>query len=67
MKIFNEGFVAINMKKVSLKLNRPIHCGFTILDNSKTLMYNFHYNDIRENMVIEQNYYLQIRIPYAMR
>ena len=36
------------MKKISLCLNRPIYCGFTILDNSKTLMYDFHYNNIRK-------------------
>ena len=48
MKIFNENLVAINMKKINLCLNRPIYCGFTILDISKTLMYDFHYNTIRK-------------------
>ena len=47
MKIFNENLAAINKKKVSLVLNKPIYCGVTILDNSKQLMYDFHYKYIK--------------------
>ena len=32
------------MLKERLSLNRPIYVGLTILDVSKTLMYDFHYN-----------------------
>ena len=46
MKIFSENLVGINMNKIVLKLNRPIYCGMAILDISKTLMYDFHYNTI---------------------
>ena len=48
MKIFNDHLVAIELRKKNLTLNRPIYCGFTILDNSKTLMYDFHYNYIKQ-------------------
>ncbi|GFS82384.1 uncharacterized protein TNCV_4137441 [Trichonephila clavipes] len=34
-------------RKVSLSLNRPIYIGFSILDISKILMYNFHYKYIK--------------------
>jgi hypothetical protein len=47
-RIFAENLVAVNMKKPSLYLNRPIYVGFCILDLSKTLMYNFHYNYIKQ-------------------
>ena len=43
-KIFNEDLVAVHMLKQRLYLNRPIYVGFSILDLSKTLMYDFHYS-----------------------
>ncbi|XP_028415651.1 uncharacterized protein LOC114544475 [Dendronephthya gigantea] len=42
-RIFSEELAAVNMKKTKLYLNRPIYVGFTILDLSKVLMYQFHY------------------------
>ena len=36
------------MKKTNLKLLKPVYCGFTILDNSRLLMYDFHYNFIKD-------------------
>ena len=43
-RIINEDLVAIHMRKQKLYLNRSIYVGFSILDLSKTLMYDFHYN-----------------------
>ena len=43
-KIFDENFVAVHMKKVTLTLNKPIYVGFIVLELSKTLMYDWHYN-----------------------
>ncbi|XP_041351368.1 uncharacterized protein LOC121370296 [Gigantopelta aegis] len=46
-RIFNKDLVAIHMQKQRLILNRPIYVGFAILDISKILMYDFHYNYIK--------------------
>ena len=35
------------MRKKSIQLNKPIYCGMAILDNSKMLMYGFHYEFIK--------------------
>ena len=47
-KIFNENLVAVHKIKESLTLNKPHYVGMSILDISKTLMYDFHYNYIKE-------------------
>ena len=44
--IYNENLTAIHRIKESLKLNKPSFVGMCILDLSKTLMYDFHYNYI---------------------
>ncbi len=36
---FNENLVAVHMEKATVKLNKPIYLGMSILDISKTLMY----------------------------
>ena len=47
-KIFNENLMAVHKVKETLTLNRPAYVGMCILDLSKTLMYNFHYNYIKK-------------------
>ena len=46
-KIFHENLVAVHMKKSFLKLDKPSYVGMCILDLSKVLMYDFHYNFIK--------------------
>ena len=46
-KIFNENLVAVHKIKETLTMNRPAYVGACILDLSKTLMYDFHYNYIK--------------------
>ena len=46
-KIFNDDLVAVHKIKETLTLNRPAYVGMCILDLSKTLMYDFHYNYIK--------------------
>ena len=47
LNIFCEEVIAIHMKKTSLTMNKPTYLGMCILDLSKTVMYNFHYNYIK--------------------
>ena len=47
-KIFNENLVAVHKIKETLTLNRPAYVGMCILDLSKMLMYDFHYNYIKK-------------------
>ena len=45
-KISNENLVSVHMKKTSLTMNKPVYLGMSILDLSKTLMFDFHYKYI---------------------
>ena len=47
-KIFNEYLMVVHKVKETLTLNRPAYLGMCILDLSKTLMYDFHYNYIKK-------------------
>ena len=46
-KIFSENLISVHMKKTSLVMNKPVYLGACILDLSKTIMYDFHYNYIK--------------------
>jgi hypothetical protein len=47
-KIFSDNLKACHMQKIKLKFDKPIYVEMSILEISKTLMYYFHYNFIRE-------------------
>ena len=69
-KIFSKNLVAIHKIKPVLLLNKPIYGGFSILELSKLLMYDFHYNYFKKNYdarlmlakIMMLNYYLLILI-----
>ena len=46
-KIFGNNLVAIHKNKVTLMLNKPAYIGVCILELSKVLMHEFHYDYIR--------------------
>ena len=52
-KIFGKSFAAIHEIKSILTLNKPIYVGFTVLELSKWLMYDFHYNFIKKHFDAE--------------
>ena len=43
----NENLVSVHMKKTSLTMNKPVYLGMSILDLSKTVMFDFHYRYIK--------------------
>ena len=46
-KRFSENLLAIEMKKIKVKMNKPVYLGMSILDISRTLMYEFWYEYIK--------------------
>ena len=55
-KLFSENLLAIEMKKTKVKINKPVYLGFSILEISKTLMYEFWYDYMKpkydDNLVL---------------
>ena len=48
-KYLSEDLMAIEMRMIKVKMNKPIHLSMSILDLSKTLMYGFWYDYIKTN------------------
>ena len=46
-KYFSENLLAIEMKKIKVKMNKTVYLGLSILEISKTLMYEFRYDCIK--------------------
>ena len=46
-KWFSKNLLAIEMKKTKVKINKPVYLGLSILEISKTLMYEFWYDDMK--------------------
>ncbi|XP_054259555.1 uncharacterized protein LOC128984277 [Macrosteles quadrilineatus] len=57
--IFAENLSAVHMKRTKLLFNKPIYVGMSVLDVSKTLIYDFHYN------VIKSKYGDKARLQYT--
>ena len=51
--IQSQTFATIHEIKPVLVLNEPIYVGFTFLELSKYLMYDFHYNFIKKKIEID--------------
>ena len=46
-KWFSENLLALEMKKIKVKMDKPVYLGLSILEISKTLMYEFWYDYIK--------------------
>ena len=46
-KYFSDNLLAIEMKKIKVKMNKPVYGGLSILEISKTLMYEFWYGYVK--------------------
>ena len=53
LKTFDKSYAAIYKIKPILMLNKPIYVGFTVLELSKWLMHNFHYNFVKKHVDAE--------------
>ena len=60
--IFDKHLIAVHMKNTEVYFNKPVYVGQAILDLSKTLMFDFHYNYIKEKYGKKLSYCLQIQI-----
>lgn len=52
--VFSENFMAIQMNKLKIKMNKPVYVGMVILDISKECLYDFHYDymsNIKHNLL----------------
>ena len=61
-KFFFEHLMAIKMKKTRVKMNKSMYLGLSILDISKTFVYEFWYDYIKPKYGTEQNYVAWILI-----
>ena len=61
-KRFSENLLAIEMKKKKVKKNKLVYLGMSILNISKTLMYEFWMTILNQSMETEQNYVTWILI-----
>ena len=61
-KRFSENLLTIEMKKIKVKMNKPVYLGMSILDISKTLLHKFGMITLNQSMEIEQNYVIRILI-----
>ena len=47
MKLIDDNLVIIEMKKVKVKMNKPIYLGLSILELSKIIVYEFWYDYVK--------------------
>ena len=66
-KMFGKNYAAIHEIKPVLTLKKPIYVGFTVLEQSKWLMYEFHYKFITTKNTLTLNFYLRTQTVLRMK
>ena len=61
-KIFDNNLVMIHKNKLALKLNKPGYIGMCILELNKVLIYEFHYDYIKNKYDNKSKLFLQTLI-----
>lgn len=56
---YNENLSAVSLTKNIVNFNKPLYIGFAVLEVSKTLMYDYHYN------VMKRHYSDKITLMYT--
>ena len=57
--------LAADMKKIKVKINKPLYLGLSILEISKTLLYNFDMIILKQSISKIQNYVIWIQIALS--
>ena len=60
-KFFMENVLAIKMRKTQILMNKPVYLGLSVLDLSKTVMYEFWYDCVKPKLVKMQNFVIWIQ------
>ncbi|KAL4092514.1 hypothetical protein QTP88_027013 [Uroleucon formosanum] len=56
---YNENLNAVSLENKIIEFSKPIYIGFSVLDISKTLMYDYHYN------IMKKHYGDNIKLMYT--
>ena len=48
--IFDENLVGVHQAKNSIKLNKPIYIGMSVLDDAKQIMFDYYYNFLKKKI-----------------
>ena len=59
-KKFSEHLMAIEMKKIRVKMAKQLYLDMSMLDINKTIMYEFWYDYLIQSMEPEQNFVIRI-------
>ena len=60
-KFCAQNVLAIKMRKTQIVMNKRVYLGLSISDLSKTVMYEFWYDYVNQNMVKMQNFVISIQ------